>query len=289
MTGAGQDARWSDLRLRLLSAAAIVPVALICIVLGGWLYRTMIFLVSIGLVYEATTMAGFRWRRNEISWRGVLLLLWPVMALVVALKGEWRVALMLTMTAIAFGAVPWACVAVAGFGGLSLLWLRDLPETGIVSVLFIILVVIASDSGAYLCGRVFGGPKLAPRISPGKTRSGALGGLCAAGAAGLAVAWVFGQGGLTGALAWGGILGFSAQCGDLVESAAKRRAGVKDSGRLIPGHGGLLDRFDGLLAAAPLAALVSLAVPGSVFWKAGPADLVTSLFHPLAAFSSFPH
>jgi len=280
VTARSANPRWSDLRLRLISAAVIVPVALLCILTGGNAYRAMILLVSLGLVYEGAAMAGLSWKRSARSWRGGLLLLWPVIGLLIAMKGEWRVAFGLTLSAAIFGMAQWICVAVAGFGGLSLLWLREQPGTGAFPVLFIIFVVIASDSGAYLAGRIIGGPKLAPSISPGKTRSGALGGLLAAGLAGFATAWFSGQGGLICGTIWGMILGCAAQCGDLAESAAKRRVGIKDSGWLIPGHGGLLDRFDGLLAAAPLAALVSLSVPGQVFWSATPLDILATLFHP---------
>ena len=147
-----------------------------------------------------------------------------------------------------------------------------------------VLVVIASDSAAYLAGRAIGGPKLAPSISPGKTRSGSAGGLLGAGLVGALLAWLLpappgiaAAASLARGLGAGLLLGLVAQAGDLAESAFKRRCGVKDSGRLIPGHGGLLDRFDGLLAAAPIAALLSLASPvGTGFWYAGlttvPAD-----------------
>lgn len=290
MTASSANPRWSDLRLRLISAAVIVPIALLGILAGGVAYRIMILLVSLGLVYEGAAMAGLSWKKGERSWRGGLLLFWPIIGLVVAMKGEWRAAFGLALSAAIFGFAQWGCVAVASFGGLSLLWLREQPGTGALPVLFIIFVVIASDSGAYLAGRIIGGPKLAPSISPGKTRSGAAGGLLAAGLAGMAVAGLSGQGGLPGGAVWGMILGCAAQCGDLAESAAKRRVGIKDSGWLIPGHGGLLDRFDGLLAAAPLAALVSLAVPGQVFWAALPHDILVALLHPLfPSFSAFSH
>ncbi|GBQ92902.1 phosphatidate cytidylyltransferase [Asaia krungthepensis] len=278
MTTKTANPRWSDLRLRLISAAVIVPVAVFCIAMGGVPYRIMLLLVSAGLVWEAMAMAGVSFSGAGRSWRGWLLLSWPVIGLVCAMKGDWRIALGLIPAAALFGLAQWLGVAVASLGGLSLLWLR-LPEHGALAVLFIVAVVIASDSGAYISGRIFGGPKLAPRISPGKTLSGALGGLVFAGLAGLLVAWC-GQGaGMLGGLIWGMILGCAAQSGDLAESAAKRRVGIKDSGKLIPGHGGLLDRLDGLLAAAPLAALVSLAVPGQVFWKATPFALWSAFRH----------
>jgi phosphatidate cytidylyltransferase len=159
-----------------------------------------------------------------------------------------------------------AACGVAGGGWIvlaaaALVWLRADPAAGRANVLMLLVAVWASDIGAYLVGRLVGGPRLAPRVSPGKTWSGAAGGLLAAAAAGAAAGR--GHGAVAGAL-----LSVLAQGGDLAESLAKRRAGVKDSGALIPGHGGLLDRLDGLLAAAPAAALLAhSAGPGVVFWR----------------------
>jgi phosphatidate cytidylyltransferase len=158
-----------------------------------------------------------------------------------------------------------AYIAVAGG---ALLWLRDDPIAGRADVLFLLLVVWAGDIGAYLVGRRLGGPRLAPHISPGKTWSGAVGGLLAAVAAGLLAAHV-----LSDAIIWrvmvvAAVLGIVAQAGDLLESFVKRRLEVKDSGRLIPGHGGLFDRLDGVLAAAPVAALLALTLGrGVVLWQ----------------------
>lgn len=129
----------------------------------------------------------------------------------------------------------------------ALLWLHR-GGSGLNRVLFLAAVVWAGDVGAYLVGRLAGGPRLAPRISPGKTWSGAVGGtFCAILAASLVI-----PGHAPEAL----LLSVVAQAGDLLESAIKRYFGVKDSGWLIPGHGGLLDRLDGVLTAAPAAALL---------------------------------
>jgi phosphatidate cytidylyltransferase len=149
----------------------------------------------------------------------------------------------------------------------TLLWLR-LGGAGLANVVFVVLVVWASDIGAYLSGRLIGGPKLAPRLSPGKTWAGSVGGLACAMVVGASIAWGFGGGHRRAATLLAALLCITAQAGDLAESAMKRRSGHKDSGRLIPGHGGLLDRLDGLLAAAPVAALISLASgPGVPLWQ----------------------
>ncbi len=135
---------------------------------------------------------------------------------------------------------------------VALIMLRG-AEGGRRTVLFLMLVVWAGDIGAYLVGRLVGGPRLAPRISPGKTWSGAAGGTVCAILAGVAVAPAHPAASSLLALA----LSMVAQAGDLLESAIKRHFGVKDSGWLIPGHGGLLDRLDGVIAAAPAMLLIS--------------------------------
>jgi len=162
-----------------------------------------------------------------------------------------------------------AGVAYVLLAGVALLWLRADPVAGRADVLFLLLVVWAGDIGAYLVGRWVGGPRLAPRISPGKTWSGSLGGLLAAIAVGVLTAHLTSEA-LT---IWrsaliAGLLGVVAQAGDLLESYVKRRLQVKDSGHLIPGHGGLFDRLDGVLAAAPMAALLALTLGrGVVLWQ----------------------
>jgi phosphatidate cytidylyltransferase len=156
-----------------------------------------------------------------------------------------------------------------GLAAVALPWLRMDPVAGLANTLFVLSIVWASDVGAYLVGRLVGGPKLAPAISPGKTWSGAAGGLLGATSASLAVAacfsTMFSPLHVT-ELALG--LGIISQAGDLFESALKRHFGVKDSGRIIPGHGGLLDRVDALLAVAPVAALLAFTVGrGVVLWR----------------------
>ena len=155
--------------------------------------------------------------------------------------------------------IIWAAAA-------ALIWLRA-RAYGLGNVLFLLSLVWSTDIGAYLVGRTFGGPRLAPRISPGKTWAGAIGGVVFAACAGIAAAAVGGTG-APRAVAIAAGLSIIAQAGDLAESAAKRRFGVKDSGRLIPGHGGLLDRLDSTLAVALAGALLAfLRGAGVVLWK----------------------
>ena len=149
---------------------------------------------------------------------------------------------------------------------LALLWLRHQPNHGRETILWILACVWATDIGAYFVGSLAGGVKLAPSISPSKTWSGLVGGMCFSAVASAACGLVF-DAGETAMLAITGLaIAVVAQAGDLLESAAKRRAGVKDSGSLIPGHGGILDRIDGLIAALVFIAAIRLATGGDWPW-----------------------
>jgi phosphatidate cytidylyltransferase len=149
---------------------------------------------------------------------------------------------------------------------VALLWLRHQPVLGRETVLWIVLCVWATDTGAYVVGRWVGGAKLASRISPAKTWSGLAGGVAWAALASAAIGYAFGLGETAHLAVIGAILAVVGQLGDLLESAAKRRTGVKDSGTLIPGHGGLLDRVDALVAALVAVAAIRLVVGGTWPW-----------------------
>ena len=148
------------------------------------------------------------------------------------------------------------------FPAVSLLWIRERAEyaglgTGFDLLIWVFLVVWSTDIGAYFAGRAIGGPKLAPSISPNKTVAGLIGGVICATV--LAGAWVY-YVGLPAKLLWlAPLFAVAAQAGDLFESGLKRRAGVKDSGTWLPGHGGLLDRLDGLVPVAILTAALMVA------------------------------
>jgi phosphatidate cytidylyltransferase len=149
---------------------------------------------------------------------------------------------------------------------LALLWLRHQPGFGRETILWILACVWATDIGAYFIGSYAGGAKLAPSISPSKTWSGLVGGMCAAAVVSSACGLAFNAGD-TPVLAAAGIgIAIVAQACDLLESSAKRRAGVKDSGNIIPGHGGILDRIDGLIAALVLVGAIRLLTAGEWPW-----------------------
>ncbi|MEO8175997.1 MAG: phosphatidate cytidylyltransferase [Sphingomicrobium sp.] len=192
-----------------------------------------------------------------------------LVALVAALQGGYYFAILAAAAATALY-YEWTRIVrgwglgwnVAGFiyallPAVALLWLRDRAEHGLAIVLWVFVITWATDVGAYLVGRAVGRRKLAPSISPGKTVEGLVGGVVAATLFGGGWTWLTGLNPTLFALA--PLFALAAQGGDLFESALKRRAGVKDSANWLPGHGGLLDRLDGLVPVAVLTALAQMA------------------------------
>ncbi len=226
---ANVSGRWRDLGHRVVSAAVLAPLALAGVWLGGLAFILLIGAGAVLLVAE--------WAR-----------------LCRHARAPWLLA----------GGTLWIVLAAA-----ALLWVRADPVSGRANLLFLLLLVWASDINAYVVGRLVGGPHLAPRISPGKTWAGAAGGIAAALAVGCGAAKGLSPGGsLVRATTVALVFCVIGQLGDLAESWAKRRFGVKDSGTLIPGHGGLLDRLDALIAIAPFAALLVLCLGrGVLLWE----------------------
>jgi phosphatidate cytidylyltransferase len=140
---------------------------------------------------------------------------------------------------------------------LALLWVRDRADNGIAQVLWVFIIVWSTDIGAYFAGKAIGGPKLAPAISPGKTWAGFYGGVAAATI--LGAGWTLFTSLHLVDLLLAPLFAVAAQGGDLFESWMKRRAGIKDSGDWLPGHGGVFDRLDGLLPVAILTAIAVMA------------------------------
>lgn len=262
---ASPDQGKSNLVMRVAAAAVLAPLALTFAYIGGWLWVVLATLVAIGLFLEWAAIVGApRFAALAAAVLGLLL------SGVFAGMGRFDIAIgtaiigALTSAVFAPARRRWVAGGV-GYAAVSLLasvLLRRDGSDGFTAVIFVLILVWATDSGGYFAGRAIGGPKLAPRISPKKTWAGAAGGFLAAllVAAGFAAA---GERRMLPLLGVAAVLSVASQCGDLFESAVKRRFDVKDSGRLIPGHGGLLDRLDGFVAAVMLAAIIGLARGGS--------------------------
>lgn len=226
----------SDLGIRTISGVVMMSVAIAAIWFGGYAFMALVILVGLGVLWEFSKLAlGFA--TSAIS------------------RSLWL------LGGLAY--VGLACFTLLMFSA---------PFFGMTPAILLIAGVIGTDVGAYFAGRTIGGPKIAPSISPSKTWSGLIGGMIGAGLLMVAVQAAIYWGRLDAqdhsdiylAYNWkrlvvtGVILAVVAQAGDFFESWMKRRAGVKDSGRLIPGHGGLFDRTDGLIAVAFVAGLIVL-------------------------------
>jgi len=258
---------------RVLSAVVLAPLVLLAIWLGGPWFA--------GLVVLAAGLMGWEWARlcngGAFAWPGGLVVAALVAATAVFLLGHAAAAAAILVAGAALAQVAGAArprreqprrlhdvtllvgVVYIGLACLAFLWLRGVPADGRDLVFWLLAVVWATDTGAYFAGRAIGGPRLAPRISPNKTWAGLIGGALAAGLVGVAAAGLLGRDAML--LVVGGmVLAVVAQGGDLLESWCKRRFGVKDSSHIIPGHGGILDRVDGLLAALLVAFLYFWAV-----------------------------
>jgi len=253
---AEQDPR--NLSTRIIAAAVLIPLAIAIAYAGGWLWTALVTLAAIGLYVEWLMVVGATAEKRVVA-TGVAALAVAGFSLAIG-----RIDAALAVFAIGLVAVAlmtsvrrnWAAAGIlyAGVAEIASVLLRHDAVKGFVALVFVLLIVWVTDSGGYFAGRGIGGPKLWPRVSPKKTWAGAVGGLVAS----LAVACAFAV--LDLGKAWplltiSGVLSVVSQLGDLFESAVKRRFGVKDSSQIIPGHGGLLDRLDGFVAAVAFAAL----------------------------------
>ncbi|MBL4721706.1 MAG: phosphatidate cytidylyltransferase [Alphaproteobacteria bacterium] len=265
----------NNLRLRVISGAILLPFALGVVWLGGWWFAVVIAVASGGMCVEWTRLSAGGDNKlisMAIACIAVVAILFlqfghSSTSVGIVCVGTLVIWFWSKFRKIADSAITTFCLPYIASAGMAMVWLRNWNEDGFLTVVFLLCVVVAMDIGAYIVGRTFGGPKMAPRISPGKTWSGLIGGALCAGGVAFAMAILFNKNpALIYALA-GSALGLLAQCGDLVESALKRRYGVKDSGAIIPGHGGLLDRFDGFLTVFPTAGLMIWLLNGSsVTW-----------------------
>jgi phosphatidate cytidylyltransferase len=259
----------SGFALRMASALAMMPVALVLVILGDWPFACLVGLAVVLMALEWRQLTGARFGRDGSVLAGSSVAGLGLAVVLLATAGRPSEALLALLAgALAAGLIAWRLgasplwiglgAAYLALPALALIWLRGLPQFGLQIVVWLLAVVWTTDILAYLVGRQVGGPRLAPSISPGKTWSGLCGGVLAAALAGAVTAWAIGSERLLQAAGLGGLLAIVSQIGDLIESTLKRRAGVKDSGTLIPGHGGVLDRLDGLILAAPVLALLGL-------------------------------
>ena len=258
-----------NLLTRVIVALVLAPTAIAMAYAGGWLWTALVTLAAIGLYVEWLAIVGEA-RSTRVVVVGAAALATAGLCLALGRIEASLVVLMLGLVAVGAVTPERRIWAIAGFGyaavaELASVLLRLDPKMGFAALMFVFLVVWVTDIGGYFAGRSIGGPKLWPRVSPKKTWAGALGGFAvslvvAAGFAALDPNKADPQLMLkmTSLLLLGAILSIASQLGDLFESAVKRRFGVKDSSHIIPGHGGLLDRLDGFVAAVALAGIFGL-------------------------------
>ena len=265
----------SALGARIASALVMVPVALVIVWYGGPWIAGLAALASALMAWEWGRLVG---RSSGVTGGLLLAGIAAIPVLVGAYAATWLgllvgIAVILGQQRLAGArnATPvWTAAGLAWIIGpcICFVWLRADPVAGRATVFWLLAVVWAIDTAAYIAGKTIGGPKLAPRISPKKTWAGLIGGVLAAIIVGLVTALIIGSDRIWQIVLLSGALAIVEQIGDMAESLAKRRFGVKDSGSLIPGHGGLLDRLDGMLAVVVAVAILSLVTGGSVLtWR----------------------
>jgi phosphatidate cytidylyltransferase len=256
---AGQGAR--NLMQRVGAALVLIPLALALAYAGGAAWTALVTVVAIGLYIEWLMVVG-EVKATSVTVSGALALALSGVCLAFGLVDFALVVLGLGLVLVAILAAGHRSWAAAGFlytaaAQLASFMVRFDQSHGWFALVLVLLVVWASDIGGYAAGRSLGGPKLAPLISPNKTWAGAIGGFV--GSLAVAAGWATtGSGNILPVVLVGAVLSVASQLGDLFESAVKRHFGVKDSSHIIPGHGGLLDRLDGYVAAIVLAAILGV-------------------------------
>jgi phosphatidate cytidylyltransferase len=274
-------AEFSGLRLRIISALALAPLPVAAIWFGGVWLSLLTGLAAAVMAWEWGRLCrGGGAAAPDAVPTEVVIVGAVVAAVAISAVGAtgFAVAAAFAGAGIAFWAARrgpdmrpgWTALGTlwVALPCISLLWLARQESGGRATLLWLLAVVWATDIGAFAIGRSFGGPRLAPRWSPRKTWAGLVGGTICAALAGGATALTLGIPSAAPLILVSAGLAIVAQFGDLAESLAKRRFGVKDSSALIPGHGGLLDRLDGLLAAIPAVALLTLIGGRSVLaWR----------------------
>lgn len=268
-----RPAETKPLMKRILSALVLIPLALLTVYLGG-VYLTLLVALAVGVM-------AWEWGRMvhaPSTWKNYTIIIgFPVFSVILSFEsisygyiGSFFSIIFLLLISVSSSimlwliwGIFWITVPSVGF-----LWLRADPDHGFKTALWIFVLVWVIDTAAFAVGRLFGGPKLASWISPNKTWAGLLGGMVAAWGFGFYIGYVTHS---PAALLIGflcSLLAVVEQIGDMAESYAKRRFDVKDSSGLIPGHGGVLDRLDGMLAVVTVIVVVTYFSGGSIFtWR----------------------
>ncbi len=265
----------SGLKLRVVSAVVMIVAALIALAGNETVFALLVGAVAAGLAWEWVRLTG----EGRFGATGYALAATVLAIILAAFVGRLELALGCAVLASVIVYVfaqggrqhpLWVAAGplYIGLPSVALIWLRGDDEQGRQLILWLMLTVWATDIGAFFAGRLIGGPLLAPRISPKKTWAGLIGAMVSAGLVGAVASVVDAQAPATVLLAAAGaMLAIVAQAGDLGESWVKRRFGAKDSSQIIPGHGGLFDRVDGLIAAAVVLALWQWISGGGLAWR----------------------
>ena len=265
----GETRRKSEVAIRLASAIVLAALAI-----GATLFSPWAFLI---LVMVGGGIIAWEWGRltRGNGFDGTALLAAVSVAAIAVLVSLGRpdyalfilaaAAVTIGFTAFQSGGAFWSLAGLtyAALPAAALVWLRGDPSLGAIAVLYLFAVAWTTDTASYAGGRLIGGSKLAPRISPNKTWSGFIVGALTPALVGYAFAEALKETSAVKLSLVSVVLALACQMGDLIESAVKRRFGAKDASQLIPGHGGLLDRIDGLLLAAIVAAVIALRDPAS--------------------------
>ena len=262
--------KWGDLGVRALSAAVLIPAVLLDVWLGGVWFRLFAALIGVLMAYEWTVLAH-RSSSAQFALHAAAGMCAAFLPLEIGLPGAIIGIVLLAAASILLikfqggERIIWTLAGVpyVGFSVLALVLLRTDPDYGVFAVVWVLVIVWAADTLAYFAGRIIGGPKLAPVISPNKTWAGFGGAMAGAGIASFAFAVLTGLHSPVMLMVFAALLATVEQGGDLFKSALKRHYGVKDTGNLIPGHGGVIDRVDGLVAVAIAASLIGVIREGA--------------------------
>ncbi|MEH6548065.1 MAG: phosphatidate cytidylyltransferase [Sneathiella sp.] len=256
------DSRFSSLQLRVMSACVLAPIAVAALYFGDLYFAAFLGLASVAMCYE--------WCTASLSSRRMLFAVVTTVTVLIALFVSYYFSLFQSIMVLICGAIVMALAGsllkqgkdfqwlflgpiCIGLPVVSLLVIRNIPEDGFALAITLFFVIWATDIGAYFAGKAIGGPKIAPSISPNKTWAGLIGGMVAAMITAFCMVYflINAETAPFGIVILGAISAILAQAGDFSESAWKRKFGIKDASNLIPGHGGVLDRLDGILFVAP--------------------------------------